>query len=87
MVRAVNAYLGGIQTFGSSYHLESQCYLEARRNTVNNVLTAYCRSLPDPWARWFKLAELFALIEEVIAPTSSYVDTFLKVQSMPYSKL
>ena len=56
-VRAVNAYLGVVQAFGSSYHPQSQGYLEARHKPINNVLAAYCRQFPGQWSRWIKLAQ------------------------------
>ena len=57
VVRAVNAYLGVVQAFGSSYHPESQGYLEARHKPINNVLAAYCGQYPGQWSRWIKLAQ------------------------------
>ena len=57
VVRAVNDYLGVVQAFGSSYHPESQGYLEARHKPINNVLAAYCRQFPGQWSRWIKLAQ------------------------------
>ena len=51
VVRAVNDYLGVVQAFGSSYHPESQGYLEARHKPINNVLAAYCRQFPGQWSR------------------------------------
>ena len=49
VVRSVNEYLGVVQAFGSSYHPESQGYLEARHKPINNVLSAFCHQYPGQW--------------------------------------
>ena len=41
IVKAINALLGVEHAFGSSYHPESQGYIEARHKVVNNTLAAY----------------------------------------------
>ncbi len=57
IVRAVNTMLGVEHAFGSSYHPESQGYIEARHKIVNTTLAAYAQSNPAEWARRVKLCQ------------------------------
>jgi len=57
VIKAVNTLLGITHAFGSSYHPESQGYVEVRHKPVNNTLAAYARDNPGTWARRCKLAQ------------------------------
>ena len=57
LVAAVNSLLGVTHVFGSSYHPQSQGYIEGRHQSINRVLAAYVNHFPGQWARWCKLAQ------------------------------
>ncbi len=57
VIKAVNTLLGIQHAFGSSYHPESQGYVEVRHKPVNATLAAYARENPGTWARRCKLAQ------------------------------
>ena len=57
VIKAVNTLLGVTHAFGSSYHPESQGYIEARHKPINNTLAAYARENPGHWAKRAKLAQ------------------------------
>lgn len=57
IVRAVNQLLGIQQAFGSSYHPQSQGFIEARHKPINKTIRAYASSNPTKWARYIKLAQ------------------------------
>ena len=57
VIKAVNTLLGITHAFGSSYHPESQGYIEARHKGINTTLAAYARDNPGQWARRCKLAQ------------------------------
>ena len=56
-VRAVNQLLGIQQAFGSSYHPQSQGFIEARHKPINKTIKAYTGANPHKWARYIKLAQ------------------------------
>jgi hypothetical protein len=43
--------------FGSSYHPQSQGFVEARHQKVNRILASYASSHPESWSRWLPLAQ------------------------------
>ena len=57
VVKAINDLLGVDHAFGSSYHPESQGYIESRHKPVNTTLAAYAKSNPGKWARRVKLCQ------------------------------
>ena len=56
VVRELNQLLGIKHVTGTSYHPQSQGYIEGRHKTVNNVLRAYTTNVKN-WSRWIKLAQ------------------------------
>eukprot|EP00969_Alexandrium_andersonii_P213875 9444792-Alexandrium_andersonii.AAC.1 len=46
-----------MHVFGSSYHPQSQGYIEGRHQSVNRILAAYASHWPGQWARWSRLAQ------------------------------
>jgi len=57
VVRTVNQLLGIQQAFGSSYHPQSQGFIEARHKPINKTIRAYASANPQKWARYIKLAQ------------------------------
>jgi len=57
IVKAINTLLGVEHAFGSSYHPQSQGYVEARHKVVNQTLAAYAKAHPGKWARSVKLCQ------------------------------
>ena len=57
VVESVNALLGVRRAFGSSYHPQSQGFIEARHKPINKTIRAYASANPGNWARYIKLAQ------------------------------
>ena len=55
--RAVNELFGVTHVFGSSYHPQSQGYIEARHKPIAYTLAAYADKIPGNWATTAKLAQ------------------------------
>ena len=56
VVKSANELLN-THVFGSSYHPQSQGYIEGRHQSINNILAAFAARFPDQWATWARLAQ------------------------------
>ena len=57
VVKSVNELLNISHVFGSSYHPQSQGYIEGRHQSINNILAVFATKFPDQWATWARLAQ------------------------------
>ena len=57
IVKEICDYFKVRQVFGSSYHPQSQGYIEARHKVINQVLRCYVEKYPQSWAKWARAAQ------------------------------
>ena len=57
VVKEICDYFKVRQVFGSSYHPQSQGYIEARHKVINQVLRSYVEKYPHSWAKWARVAQ------------------------------